>query len=287
MRDDVKIEPKWVQGERTRKGHKVPVRRLFGKYPEDCREADVLLRLCEGPATLPALAASVKGKFHRRRKSQENDEDYVLQSKLPKLRRELPGLGYQIRLHGDKYVLSKSTDAARSHSGTPAQTGAKPVTRLTAPRAIKGRIAGHPPGSPIPPADDGYLRATKASLERILRKHATLGRRFSEWLKERGSSDIVFERSRVDIEFSEDGQLCRAELKVSGGISTTKALREALGQLLEYNYYGGRKRADRWYIVLDTEPSVEDRDYIGILRSELRLPPLLLCWPEGKGFAQH
>ena len=77
------------------------------------------------------------------------------------------------------------------------------------------------------------------------------------------------------------------EHKVCGGVGTTKALREALGQLLEYNYYGGRKRADRWYIVLDTEPSAADRDYIRTLQSELRLPPLVLCWPQGKGFAQH
>lgn len=142
-------------------------------------------------------------------------------------------------------------------------------------------------GSAVPPADDGYLRATAASLKHILRRHATLGQHFSEWLKSRGCRDVVFERSRVDIEFSEDGQLCRAELKVCGAVGAIKALREALGQLLEYNYYGGRKRADRWYIVLDTQPSAEDRDYIRTLQSELRLPPLVLCWPEGKGFAQH
>ena len=211
MGDDVNVVPKWVQGERTRNDRRVPVLLLFGKYQPDCREADVLLRLCKGPATLPELAASVKGKFHRKRKSQENDEDYVLRSKLPKLIRELPGLGYQIRPQGDKYVLSKSTDAARSHSRTPAKTGAKAPHPGRRPRGKEGADRRPSAGSPIPPADDGYARATKASLKRILRKHATLGRCIKEWLEKMGCVDIVFEKANVDMEFSKDGQLCRAE----------------------------------------------------------------------------
>lgn len=141
------------------------------------------------------------------------------------------------------------------------------------------------PGRPFPPFADGYLRATKAQLKYIEPEHNKLALRFYKWLQEKGYGEIEFEKSRVDIEFKEDGQLCRAELKVCRSLSTTKALREALGQLLEYNFYGERKQASRWYVVLDSKPSKEDREYVDRLRrSELRLP-LMLCWQDGMGFA--
>jgi len=147
------------------------------------------------------------------------------------------------------------------------------------PSGTKARAGQERSGSPIPPADDGYLRATKAELKYIRRGHATLGRQFREWLTDNGYSDVFFEKSNVDIEFTKDGQLFRAELKVCGSLSTTKALREAIGQLLEYNYYGSRGLAKYWFIVLDMEPSEVDRSYVGKLRSVFRMP-LSLYWPD-------
>lgn len=151
--------------------------------------------------------------------------------------------------------------------------------------AAKARAGQGRRGSPIPPADDGYLRATKAELKYICRRHATLGMQFSRWLTANGcsDSDVDFEKLNVDIEFIEKGQLSRAELKVCGSLSTTKALREAVGQLLEYNYYGSREPANRWFIVLDKKPSEQDRTYVRRLRSVLKVP-LFLYWPDGGGF---
>ena len=68
-------------------------------------------------------------------------------------------------------------------------------------------------------------------------------------------------------------------------MATTLAIREAMGQLLEYNYYGRRTPADRWFIVLDSEPSDEDVKYVRILFSQKRLP-LFLCWKTGDNFEQ-
>ena len=87
------------------------------------------------------------------------------------------------------------------------------------------------------------------------------------------------------IEFIKKGRLSPAELKVCGSLSTTKGLRRAIGQLLEYIYYRSRELAKRWFIVLHTEPPEEDRAYIGKWRSVFRLP-LSPYWPDGSGFVR-
>jgi hypothetical protein len=60
-------------------------------------------------------------------------------------------------------------------------------------------------------------------------------------------------------------------------MKTTHGIREALGQLLEYNYYGWRIPADQWYVVLDTAPTEGDIQYLRKLAREKSLP-LSLCW---------
>jgi hypothetical protein len=79
------------------------------------------------------------------------------------------------------------------------------------------------------------------------------------------------------VEFRDGRSLCRAELKACYGMTTTLAIREALGQLLEYNYYGWRSPAHRWFIVLDSPPSEQDMKYVRTLASK-KLLPLFLCW---------
>ena len=103
-------------------------------------------------------------------------------------------------------------------------------------------------------------------------------------MKDRGYGDIRQEVARVDVEFTEGGALCRAELKVCDGVGTTKGIREAIGQLFEYNHYGIRVPAAKWFIVLDREPDAEDRRYIHSLRSARSLP-LVLAWRSTQGFA--
>lgn len=91
------------------------------------------------------------------------------------------------------------------------------------------------------------------------------------------------EKDQVDVEFKDGSKLCRAELKVCYGMTPTFAIREALGQLLEYNYYGWRFPADLWFIVLDSAPSEYDRKYVHRL-SERKNLPLQLWWKSGSGF---
>jgi hypothetical protein len=130
-----------------------------------------------------------------------------------------------------------------------------------------------------PLAEDGYYREFGARLKYILPRHNILSNQFSAWLRKKGHTDVRQEKSGVDIEFTSGSDLCRAELKVCYGVGTTKAIREALGQLLEYNYYGNREPAKRWFIILDQQPSSNDRSYVANLRTKVGLP-LVLGWQE-------
>jgi hypothetical protein len=104
----------------------------------------------------------------------------------------------------------------------------------------------------------------------------------AEWLSQNGYKTVSQEVGFVDIEFTDGIDLCRAELKTTHGTTIRKAIREALGQLLEYNYYGDRKPAARWMIVLDRAPSDAD---LAFLRALAKIPlPIGLAWRIASGF---
>jgi hypothetical protein len=163
-------------------------------------------------------------------------------------------------------------------------------TLLTKPITVSSRILAGKSGPPLkyvsnPLLEDVYPRATPASLEMIIPRHNKLCNKFLSWLNSTGRTVLGWEKDRVDVEFRDGTALCRAELKTCYGMTTTLAIREALGQLLEYNYYGWRTPADRWFIVLDSPPSKEDVRYMQTLSGKKRLP-LFLCWQTDKDFKQ-
>ena len=45
-----------------------------------------------------------------------------------------------------------------------------------------------------------------------------------------------------------------------------------LSQLLEYNHYGKRKKADRWITVLDEEPTSNDINFLKELKKKHNMP---------------
>jgi hypothetical protein len=117
----------------------------------------------------------------------------------------------------------------------------------------------------------------------IVPRHKELCNKFISWLDSTGRVVLGREKNRVDVEFRDGKSFCRAELKTCYNMTTTLAIRDALGQLLEYNYYGWRTPADRWFIVLDSIPSGEDVKYVRNLSKKKRLP-LFLCWKSENGF---
>lgn len=151
------------------------------------------------------------------------------------------------------------------------------------PRASETWTVDPATDAPVPLTEDSYLRTTDASQRVIARAHAELSNSLARWLKDQGCTQIRQEEAWVDVCFERGKRTYIAEIKVTAGISTRHAVREALGQLLEYNHYGWRRSFDRWWIVLDRQPTTEDRAYVEKLRSEYKFP-LRLGWRHGDEF---
>jgi hypothetical protein len=119
--------------------------------------------------------------------------------------------------------------------------------------------------------------------KRIIPRHNKLSNFFAKWLRNEGFVNVVQEENFIDVTFIRNNATFRAELKVCYGVGSTKAIREALGQLLEYNYYVGRNPADYWVIILDERVSDSDIEYVDRLKYHLGLP-IFLGWKEGENF---
>ncbi|HEX3809364.1 MAG TPA: hypothetical protein VHW02_06650 [Rhizomicrobium sp.] len=134
--------------------------------------------------------------------------------------------------------------------------------------------------------EDGYFRETIQNLRFISVLHKKMSNDFRRWLKENFSIDASPERNQIDIQFYHDDTKILAELKICYGAKTRHAIREALGQVFEYNYYPKRSIFDVWLIILDKTPSPEDKLYIDGLRENRHLP-IHLGWMSERGFLFH
>lgn len=152
------------------------------------------------------------------------------------------------------------------------------LNRLLA-RPLKGDGRPRRPQERLP--EDPYDYDRVASSGTIRRMHNRLSNEFAKWLRNRRYSGVVQEKNRIDVDFNDGAETCRAELKVCP-LSTRHGIRQALGQLLEYNYYGGHRLAKKWFVVLDREASPSDVQFVGRLRSKLQLP-VYLGWRESNG----
>ncbi len=134
--------------------------------------------------------------------------------------------------------------------------------------------------------EDDYLRASPALLKHIIPKHNKLSNDFREWLDRQHKVKAIQEHRRVDVRFHINGKTALAELKICCYGTTTGSIREALGQIFEYNHYPSREVADTWLIILDSEPSDSDKLYISALRGQRSLP-LTIGWQTQRSFAFH
>jgi hypothetical protein len=161
------------------------------------------------------------------------------------------------------------------------------VTQIeTAIGAVRAKTRGTSPGVETASKsliEDAYYRESPARLKIIIPRHNKLSNEFVKWLKKEYGTTAKQERDRIDIHFSLNAKSCLAELKVCFGVGARKSIREALGQLLEYNHYPKRQSADTWLVVLDEEPALDDFDFVHTLR-EKRALPIVIGWCSGNGF---
>lgn len=128
-----------------------------------------------------------------------------------------------------------------------------------------------------------YTRYTSAALRVIRRKHVALSNRFRSWLELTHRVRALQERQQIDATFEAGGQTFLTEFKIAYQGNTKRAIREALGQILEYNHYPPRVSRDHWLLVLDIAPCHEDRLFLQDLRDRFRIP-LSLGWETGSAF---
>jgi len=128
-----------------------------------------------------------------------------------------------------------------------------------------------------------YQRETKASQKNIERLHVHLSNQFRVWLEKNFPAEAKQEVRGIDLVFACGLEKHIAEFKICYGEDTRHAIREALGQLFEYNHYPSYEEADTWWLVLDCEPTKPDRMFIETLRKKYGIP-LTLAWRKGNEF---
>lgn len=128
--------------------------------------------------------------------------------------------------------------------------------------------------------EDAYLRFTKAQQKVVLRLHNQLSNRFRAWLTAVGVKRSLAETSSVDVECSIKGKRFLFELKTCFQQSTKHAIRDAIGQVLEYSHFPGRKKPYLSAIVLDTQPSRDEIEWCKTLVAGGL--PIELFWLKGE-----
>lgn len=133
------------------------------------------------------------------------------------------------------------------------------------------------------------IRLQSGEAVEVSHEHFKLSTRFNKWLGKKGYKYIRCEyilanQDRIDVLFKLNNKTIFSELKTVSGSSAKRAIREALGQVLDYQYYDQTESASELWIVLNGECSDEDVLFIKTLINKHNLP-LRLVWEKRRGFA--
>ena len=130
--------------------------------------------------------------------------------------------------------------------------------------------------------ESNYSRYTPAASRLIHRRHVVLSNQFKLWLAQKHII-LTQERNQIDATFEVGKKRFLVEFKIAYQGDTKRAIREALGQILEYNHYPPRVSHDTWLIILDTAPNEEDTVFLKVLSESYRLP-LVIGWKTNSSF---
>ncbi len=113
--------------------------------------------------------------------------------------------------------------------------------------------------------------SVKAS-EYIMRfQHNQLSNELVTYLENNGYSSVITDENFVDIQAIDiNGTKIFFELKTA--TKPKNAIRQAIGQLLEYNHYPNSRNADKLVIVTVSEANENDIEYLTYLRNTYNLP---------------
>ena len=92
-----------------------------------------------------------------------------------------------------------------------------------------------------------------------------------KFLKRKGYTDVVTDKEFVDIHVIDpQGKKIYFELKTADTVKLS--IRQALGQLLEYNHYPNKNNADKLIIVTSLEITQQDMQYLVGMRNRYNIP---------------
>jgi hypothetical protein len=134
--------------------------------------------------------------------------------------------------------------------------------------------------------EEAYPRATPGIIRLIVPRHMDLSKAFQGWLRAQHAIESRREVQQIDMEFMVGSERAMVEFKIAYNQKTKPAVREALGQILEYNHHPEREATKMWFLVLDEVASANDCAFVEALRAERELP-LYLGWKYGDGFRFH
>lgn len=116
----------------------------------------------------------------------------------------------------------------------------------------------------------GYVEAVKSEYIMTL-KHNELSNEMVKYLRNKGYTDVVTDKEFVDIQATDpQGKKIYFELKTADTVKL--CIRQALGQLLEYNHYPNKNNADKLIIVTSLEITQQDMQYLIGMRSRYNIP---------------
>lgn len=145
----------------------------------------------------------------------------------------------------------------------PARLGAIPSARKGRKKKTEGEVARSAiPGTTYDPA---HNRLQNALYDYLVRQYGELA--------------VFYEDDAVDLALRHDNKDVFIEIKIA--LSAKQCIRQALGQLLEYSFYPGRREAQELVIVGEHEASVEDVEFLARLQQKFDLPVRYLRWASG------
>lgn len=116
----------------------------------------------------------------------------------------------------------------------------------------------------------GDVEAVKSEYIMTL-KHNELSNEMVKYLRNKGYTDVVTDKDFVDIQAIDlRGNKIYFELKTADTVKL--AIRQALGQLLEYNHYPNKNNADKLIIVSALEITQQDIQYLIGMRIRYNIP---------------
>lgn len=116
----------------------------------------------------------------------------------------------------------------------------------------------------------GDVEAAKSEYIMTL-KHNELSNEMIKYLRNKKYKDVVTDKEFVDIQaIDPEGNKIYFELKTADTVKL--AIRQALGQLLEYNHYPYKNNADKLIIVTELEITQQDMQYLIGLRNRYNIP---------------